>query len=76
MNLLIIQKICRDFGIWNDTKEEKYNLKWLEDKPFTTLFVCGSHESFDQLYNYPVEEWKGGKKNFHLEKKWIMEFRT
>ena len=57
-------------------KEEKYNLKWLEDKPFTTLFVCGSHENFDQLYNYPVEEWKGGKKNFHLEKKWITEFRT
>ena len=53
--------ICGDFGIWNDTKEEKYNLKWLEDKPFTTLFICGNHENFNRLYNYPVEEWKGGK---------------
>ena len=29
--------ICGDFGIWDNSKREKYNLSWLDDKPFTTL---------------------------------------
>jgi len=33
----------------------------LDNKPFTTLFVCGNHENYDRLYEYPVEEWNGGK---------------
>ena len=57
--------ICGDFGlVWNYEKEngeEKWWLNWLEDKPFTTLFVDGNHENFDRLYQYPVEEWHGGK---------------
>ena len=53
--------VCGDFGLWHDTKEERYHLKWLEQKPFTTLFVCGNHENYDRLYKYPVEEWHGGK---------------
>lgn len=53
--------ICGDFGLWHDTKEERYNLKWLDSKPFTTLFVCGNHENYDRLYEYPVEKWCGGK---------------
>lgn len=53
--------ICGDFGLWHDTKEERYNLEWLDSKPFTTLFVCGNHENYDRLYEYPVEEWNGGK---------------
>lgn len=53
--------ICGDFGLWHDTKEERYNLKWLDSKPFTTLFVCGNHENYDRLYKYPVEKWCGGK---------------
>ena len=53
--------VCGDFGIWNDTKQERYNLDWLEDKPFTTLFVDGNHENFDRLYAMPVSEWHGGK---------------
>lgn len=36
-------------------------LDWLDCKPFTTLFVDGNHENFDRLYEYPVEEWNGGK---------------
>ena len=56
--------ICGDFGIWDDSKREKYNLDWLEDKPFTTLFVSGNHENYDILDNLPVEEWHGGKVNF------------
>lgn len=57
--------ICGDFGgVWDwkeESKEEAYWLKWLEDKPFTTLFVCGNHECFPRLYAYPEKEWKGGK---------------
>ena len=36
-------------------------MNWLEEKPYTTLFVDGNHENFDRLYSYPVEEWNGGK---------------
>ena len=57
--------ICGDFGmVWEESGEsasEQYWLKWLEDKPFTTVFVCGNHENFDRLYQYPVKEWHGGK---------------
>lgn len=56
--------ICGDFGIWDDSKREKYNLDWLEDKTFTTLFVSGNHENYDILDSLPVEEWHGGKVNF------------
>ena len=56
--------ICGDFGIWNDTKQERYNLDWLEDKPFTTLFVDGNHENMDRLYAMSVLEWHGGKVHF------------
>lgn len=56
--------ICGDFGIWDNSKREKYNLDWLEDKPFTTLFVSGNHENYDILDRLPVEEWHGGKVNF------------
>lgn len=56
--------ICGDFGIWDNSKSEQYNLDWLEDKPFTTLFVAGNHENYDILDNLPVEEWHGGKVNF------------
>lgn len=56
--------ICGDFGgIWDigwEGKNEKYWLKWLEDKKYTTLFVDGNHENFDRLYGYPVKEWHGG----------------
>lgn len=55
--------ILGDFGlVWNkeESREEKYWLNWLEDKPFTTLFIDGNHENFDRLYSYPVKEWNGG----------------
>lgn len=54
--------VCGDFGIWHDTNEERYWLKWLNEKPFTTLFIAGNHENYDRLYNdYPEESWHGGK---------------
>ena len=57
--------ICGDFGgVWNVDEESKWEtwwMDWLEERPFTTLFVDGNHENFDRLYSYPVEEWNGGK---------------
>ncbi len=57
--------ICGDFGgVWDKDasgKKETWWLDWLENKPFTTLFVDGNHENFDRLYSYPVEMWNGGK---------------
>lgn len=41
--------------------KDDYWLKWLENKPFTTLFVDGNHENHALLDTYAVEEWKGGK---------------
>ena len=57
--------ICGDFGgVWNylvESTYEKYWLDWLNEKKFTTLFVDGNYENFTRLYNYPIEEWHGGK---------------
>lgn len=57
--------ILGDFGlVWNkdgEDKNEKYWLDWLENKPFTTVFVDGNHENFKRLYTYPIKKWHGGK---------------
>lgn len=56
--------ILGDFGlVWGieETPQEKYWLNWLNDKPWTTLFIDGNHENYDRLATYPVEEWNGGK---------------
>lgn len=48
--------ICGDFGgIWKDSPEERYWLDWLNDKPFTTLYVDGNHENFDRYYGDEFE---------------------
>ena len=57
--------VLGDFGlVWNHNKEdkkEKHWLDWLENKPFTTLFIDGNHENFDRLYTYPIKEWHSGQ---------------
>ena len=53
--------ICGDFGgLWDGSKQERWWLDWLEDKPFTTLFVSGNHENYDLLAACPKEERWGG----------------
>lgn len=53
--------ICGDFGgIWNGGNEDKYWIKWLKNKSFTTLFVDGNHENFDMLNALPKTEYCGG----------------
>lgn len=54
--------ICGDFGaVWNGDGQQRYWLKWFDEKPFTTLFVDGNHENFNLLNTYPAEMWNGGK---------------
>lgn len=56
--------ILGDFGgVWKlaEDREERSWLNWLEEKPWTTLFVDGNHENHDRLSNMTVEEWRGGK---------------
>lgn len=54
--------VCGDFGlVWDNKPEERYWRKWLNEKPWTTLFVDGNHENFELLNTYPVEEWHGGR---------------
>lgn len=56
--------ICGDVGIvWDKelSEKEKYWINWLENKPWTTLFVLGNHENYDRWDKMPVEEWHGGK---------------
>jgi hypothetical protein len=53
--------ILGDFGlIWNNSKEEKYWLKWLNSKPWTTLFIDGNHENHEILNSIGVSEAFGG----------------
>ena len=57
--------ICGDFGgVWSFEEESSYEkeiLDELNNKNFTTLFVDGNHENYTRLYNYPIQEWHGGK---------------
>lgn len=54
--------ICGDFGlVWSNSADEKYWLKWLDGKSWTTLWIDGNHENFDLLKEYPTEDWHGGK---------------
>ncbi len=53
--------ICGDFGgVWDGSNEEKYWIKWLKNKNFTTLFIDGNHENFELLNNLPKVEFGGG----------------
>ena len=72
--------ILGDFGgIWSNTKEEKYWLDWLNDKPFTTLFVDGNHENFNMLDTFPVIDFHGGKAHkirdniYHLMRGYVFD---
>ena len=57
--------IAGDFGgLWDDSPREAYWLNWLEERPFTTLFVDGNHENFDRLNELPVHQWQGGNVHY------------
>ena len=49
--------VAGDFGgVWNGSSEERKRLDWLNEKPFTTLFVTGNHENYWMLRELPVED--------------------
>lgn len=69
--------ITGDFGlIWDRVPSDKelHWYKWLEEKPWTTLFVDGNHENFDRLdLLEEIDKFSGkvGKLNdsvFHLKR--------
>lgn len=57
--------ICGDFGcLWYNNGKDDILLEWLNNQPWTTLFIEGNHENYDLLRNYdkyPIEDWKNGK---------------
>lgn len=54
--------ICGDAGfVWSGNKEDQWWIKWISEKPWTTLFVDGNHENFGLLNQYPVDLWNNGK---------------
>lgn len=54
--------ILGDFGgVFDGSPSELYWLDWLNDKPFTTLFLDGNHENFDVLDDLPCQDWHRGK---------------
>lgn len=57
--------ILGDFGLVfapdGQSAEERWWLKWLDKKPWTTLFIDGNHENFARLNALPEEEWHGGR---------------
>lgn len=70
--------VLGDFGfIWeNDpnNSNERYWLKWLEEKPWTTLFIDGNHDSHVRLNKLPTvsmfesDVGKVSDKVFHLRR--------
>lgn len=54
--------VAGDFGfLFRMNKAEEENLNYLENLPFTVLFIDGNHENFDALNSFPAEMWHGGK---------------
>ena len=54
--------VCGDFGgIWYGDPRDDAGLDWLDSLPYTTAFVLGNHENYDDYTGYPKEEWHGGQ---------------
>lgn len=54
--------VCGDFGfLWDGGEEEEKNLRKIGKMKYSVLFLDGTHENFDLLGKFPVEEWNGGR---------------
>ncbi len=54
--------VLGDFGfLWDESEQEKKNLKWLAKRKFNILFIDGTHDNFDLLAKYPYTEIFGAK---------------
>ncbi len=56
--------ICGDFGLWDDSTDQNHWLDWLEQKPYTTLFVSGNHDNYDMLKTITVTKFCDGNAQF------------
>lgn len=76
--------VTGDFGfVWGvneyHIKDDDKWLDFLEEKPWTTLFVDGNHENHIRLNQYPIKEWRGGRVHkiresvFHLMRGEVFE---
>ena len=72
--------ICGDFGgVWDESNEEKYWIKWLNKKSFTTIFIDGNHENFDLLKSFPTIDFYGAAAHkisdsiFHIKRGEVFE---
>ena len=75
--------ICGDFGgLWvhpghKEYDKQEYKLNWLNDKPWTTLWICGNHENFNLIKDYPLIEKFGAPVHqikdsiFHLRRGYV-----
>ena len=54
--------VLGDFGfVWDGSKAEQKRLDWLRKRPYTLLFLDGTHENYDLLAQYPTVELFGGR---------------
>lgn len=54
--------VLGDFGfVWDGSREEQKKLDWLRKRPYTLIFLDGTHENYDLLGRYPTIEMFGGK---------------
>lgn len=55
--------ICGDFGylFLNNTSERLFLDDVERTRPYTIAFVDGNHENFPAIYEFPIEDWNGGK---------------
>lgn len=69
-------------GVLGEDKEEKYVLNWLQNKPFTTVFIDGNHDNHPRINTYPITNWHKGKVHqirenvFHLIRGEIYEIEN
>ena len=59
--------VAGDFGFGfhegGDHPDDEF-YDYLEQQPYTILFIDGNHENFAKLNSYPVEHWHGGRVHF------------
>lgn len=53
--------VCGDFGVWHDCPTERYQLKELSKRNFTTLFCDGNHSNFDRLCTEEYRKYMKGE---------------
>lgn len=57
--------VLGDFGLlWKEDDTYRHWKKWLEEKPFTLLWLDGNHENHDWIGRLPISRWRGGKVHF------------